>query len=952
MQGTLSNRVFYSNARNTVVAEVGVNNTSTTFTNGRDAAMLGDEVLLAGGFYYGANGDETRLRYGTSLLKFDADVFELTGAVYQNGYATNRGAATVLYATQKTAPTANWSSDAAMKNATEDDLTFYASLSDIPAGHVCVGALIQFRCPEAEQWHTHSPYVALGATIQNETRLINTVAMLTSLSRSWSVQNFTEAGATLDKLPDWTTPETHLSDFPVGYLTSWAPGYTKESYSAAGPLGTHTGSYDQGDSLLITCYQAKITKAKEQMVGSTEKQSFSLDADQRVVDFVLRPETVVIVAGTYRTTITVVDTLPKYLRYKSGSSYFGGAYTQTSANGGTQGAITGGTLTEPTKVVTNLDGTQTLTWIIPDVLVGQPMEEIHFSAVIGQKGNEAQDVPLATTSLLNTAWISGTEDLREHTTANGNYATSGLTVTRGSASSFAKLTDTPLIEPNGTAAYQMIYSNNGAMQLKDMVLVDTMPANGGARGDTFTGSYQVTSWRIDTDSLGGAEYLGNIQLYYTSNAAYANLSASGLKGVADAAGMTVEALLKRDFAKATIASDGTVTDMNGKQPVMWVLMGSVQGGSSVRVRMETRAMPSDSSQPNVYYNMLSLGGSSTTVDVRTVRRSLEGLTWLDKGLNGIREGDEAQLSGVKVTLLKLKEGGDPAKESDYATVLLPNGSSAAIETGNQLDVITGNSAAFGAQDKGRYLFTGLNAGIYAVRFETGSVSLAEYAPSPVHAQGSGEANDSDGVPSYSTNGELQSTWIANIEMPAIEDMAVESFRSEFHDSGFDLRQVKLTVSKTVSGNMGDRSKPFTFALSFRDKEDRPLADGTAFTVTGDGGIDRIVLKDGAATVTLSHGQSLTVEGIPYGYDVRVAESDAGEGYATALSGSVTSNTKDTGWMTAMNQELRVAFTNRLEIAVPTGILMDIWPYLLIVLSGLGGITLLLACRRRKRHARP
>ncbi len=216
VQGTLSNRVFYSNARNTVVAEVGVNNTSTTFTNGRDAAMLGDEVLLAGGFYYGANGDETRLRYGTSLLKFDAVVFELTGAVYQNGYATNRGAATVLYATQKTAPTANWSSDAAMKNATEDDLTFYASLSDIPAGHVCVGALIQFRCPEAEQWHTHSPYVALGATIQNETRLINTVAMLTSLSRSWSVQNFTEAGATLDKLPDWTTPETHLSDFPVG----------------------------------------------------------------------------------------------------------------------------------------------------------------------------------------------------------------------------------------------------------------------------------------------------------------------------------------------------------------------------------------------------------------------------------------------------------------------------------------------------------------------------------------------------------------------------------------------------------------------------------------------------------------------------------------------------------------------------------------------------------------
>ena len=95
----------------------------------------------------------------------------------------------------------------------------------------------------------------------------------------------------------------------------------------------------------------------------------------------------------------------------------------------------------------------------------------------------------------------------------------------------------------------------------------------------------------------------------------------------------------------------------------------------------------------------------------------------------------------------------------------------------------------------------------------------------------------------------------------------------------------LTVSKTVQGELGDRTKAFPFAASMTlDGERVPFPAGAGYTV-----------EDGRAVFALRHGESLTFTGLPYGAVVTVEETEhagytvsnssrAGDSGAAELSG--------------------------------------------------------------------
>ena len=73
----------------------------------------------------------------------------------------------------------------------------------------------------------------------------------------------------------------------------------------------------------------------------------------------------------------------------------------------------------------------------------------------------------------------------------------------------------------------------------------------------------------------------------------------------------------------------------------------------------------------------------------------------------------------------------------------------------------------------------------------------------------------------------------------------------------------LTISKTVQGELGDRTKAFPFAASMTlDGQNIPFPAGTGYTV-----------ENGRAVFTLRHGESLTFTGLPYGAVVTVEETD-------------------------------------------------------------------------------
>lgn len=93
---------------------------------------------------------------------------------------------------------------------------------------------------------------------------------------------------------------------------------------------------------------------------------------------------------------------------------------------------------------------------------------------------------------------------------------------------------------------------------------------------------------------------------------------------------------------------------------------------------------------------------------------------------------------------------------------------------------------------------------------------------------------------------------------------------------FDLGN--LTVRKTVSGNAASTTKAFEFTLTLTGTNETYRYIGT--------GIPNGTITSGA-TISLSHGQSITIVGLPIGTEYRVVESDyTWEGYTLVSTDSM------------------------------------------------------------------
>lgn len=165
----------------------------------------------------------------------------------------------------------------------------------------------------------------------------------------------------------------------------------------------------------------------------------------------------------------------------------------------------------------------------------------------------------------------------------------------------------------------------------------------------------------------------------------------------------------------------------------------------------------------------------------------------------------------------------------------------------------------------------------------------------------------------------------------------------------------LTVSKTVTGPLGDYNKNFTFRLT--DKDGKPVtidrADDTAITTTGNASW---LYDDGK--FTLKHDASITFNKLPVGTYYVTEVNDSGlENYKTTWT--VTKTGDDSSTATVEQNDDRkatvditseaktVAFTNKNELPVDAGVLLDTLPYIVILAVVVGGGALLLMRKRRK-----
>lgn len=153
----------------------------------------------------------------------------------------------------------------------------------------------------------------------------------------------------------------------------------------------------------------------------------------------------------------------------------------------------------------------------------------------------------------------------------------------------------------------------------------------------------------------------------------------------------------------------------------------------------------------------------------------------------------------------------------------------------------------------------------------------------------------------------------------------------------------LTISKTVTGMLGDTNKAFNFTIT--------KADGTSVNITE----SNIEITDNTKAVwqgdgkfTLKDGASITFKNLPSG-EYKIAEDDySGEKYETSYvvdSGEPHSG-KDAA-VTMSGTNMKLAFTNHCKLIPDTGVLLDTLPYIVILAVVAGGVALLMLRKHRK-----
>lgn len=215
-----------------------------------------------------------------------------------------------------------------------------------------------------------------------------------------------------------------------------------------------------------------------------------------------------------------------------------------------------------------------------------------------------------------------------------------------------------------------------------------------------------------------------------------------------------------------------------------------------------------------------------------------------------------------------------------------------------------------------------------------------------------------------------STWVATPKYPETKEVGNITYRlygwytdeactNEFDfatmtihtDTTFYAKYVpasaNLTVTKTVTGKLGDTNKAFTFQILDASGNSVKLTTGNYEF----GNTNGALLNDGAdGKFTLKDGASITFKNLPSG-EYKIVEDDyIGEKYETSwqigTDGDVHKKNR-TATVTIDTTEQTVHFTNHRTLEPDLGVLLDTLPYLVILAVVAGGVALLMLRKHRK-----
>lgn len=155
----------------------------------------------------------------------------------------------------------------------------------------------------------------------------------------------------------------------------------------------------------------------------------------------------------------------------------------------------------------------------------------------------------------------------------------------------------------------------------------------------------------------------------------------------------------------------------------------------------------------------------------------------------------------------------------------------------------------------------------------------------------------------------------------------------------------LTVTKTVTGKLGDTNKAFTFTITKADGASANIIDANVEISEADRA--KVEWK-GNGQFTLKDGASIIFKNLPSGQYKVVEDNYSGEKYETSYV--VDSGTPVNGQeasVTIGTDAKQINFTNHRTLEPDLGVLLDTLPYIVILAVVAGGVALLMLRKHRK-----
>ena len=193
-------------------------------------------------------------------------------------------------------------------------------------------------------------------------------------------------------------------------------------------------------------------------------------------------------------------------------------------------------------------------------------------------------------------------------------------------------------------------------------------------------------------------------------------------------------------------------------------------------------------------------------------------------------------------------------------------------------------------------------------------------------------------------------------LAALEDNTSENYKVDAVDNSYMAEP--LTITKTVNGNMGDRTQPFDFKVTFtaptgKNVESAIDVAGSHGTVTVESGAtlenNVLTFNDNATSAvvkfTLTHGETISFTNLPEGVSYKVEEINVPEGYKTYINNADTTATSTEGTIT--NAAVTVDYENvNGDTVIDTGVILDNAPYIALMMVVVAGAAVMVIKKRR------